>query len=237
MDPFEVLGVTKTASPEVVRAAYKALAKQLHPDRIGTGSNEKMAEVNAAYEILCDEEKRTNYLTAEMQRQTTSPDVFRTIYKTREWQLATTAFPAITSLYLRLERVHPVLAESFARTLLANKSFESAEYQATYMTDLFLTENFGQDWRIRALGNYLLNHQLHDDANRLKEMLSVLGDSLTNRNIILDRFEPHTSEARAALSRYQQESWTKKSSWAAPLIVISVFVVLLAVVALAARIR
>ena len=61
MDPFEVLGVSQNASPEVIRAAYKALAKEFHPDR-ATGNNGKMAELNAAYEILSNEEKRAHYL-------------------------------------------------------------------------------------------------------------------------------------------------------------------------------
>ena len=49
-DPHEVLGVRKDSPPEVVEAAYKALAKLRHPD-VG-GSAEQMAELNAARDAV-----------------------------------------------------------------------------------------------------------------------------------------------------------------------------------------
>lgn len=47
--PYTVLHVLPTAPPEVIDAAYRALAKLYHPDRVG-GSNEKMKELNMAYD-------------------------------------------------------------------------------------------------------------------------------------------------------------------------------------------
>lgn len=47
-DPYEVLGIRPDAPAEVVEAAYRARAKQVHPDHGGTA--EQMAELNAAYE-------------------------------------------------------------------------------------------------------------------------------------------------------------------------------------------
>ena len=46
-DPYEVLGVRKDSPPEVVEAAYKALARVRHPDAGGT--DEQMAELNRAF--------------------------------------------------------------------------------------------------------------------------------------------------------------------------------------------
>ena len=50
--PYRILGVTEDADSEVIKAAYKAKAKKLHPDR-PTGSAEKMAEINEAYHQIC----------------------------------------------------------------------------------------------------------------------------------------------------------------------------------------
>ena len=50
MDPFAVLDLPPTASPEDVAAAYRRLAKAWHPDRGGT--EERMAEINSAYDLL-----------------------------------------------------------------------------------------------------------------------------------------------------------------------------------------
>jgi preprotein translocase subunit YajC len=59
-DPYSVLGVPRSASAEEIKSAYRKLAKDLHPDanKDAPGLEERLAEVNAAYEILGDDEKR-----------------------------------------------------------------------------------------------------------------------------------------------------------------------------------
>ena len=67
-DFYKTLGVEKNATQEEISAAYKKLAKQLHPDLQQGKSDaekkeaeEKFKNVNAAYEVLSDEEKRKEY--------------------------------------------------------------------------------------------------------------------------------------------------------------------------------
>jgi DnaJ-class molecular chaperone len=59
-DPYEILGVTKSASPAAIKSAFRKLAKKLHPDanKQDKAAATKFAELNAAYEILGDEDKR-----------------------------------------------------------------------------------------------------------------------------------------------------------------------------------
>src|SRR3954452_17169209 len=52
VDPFTVLGVTPAASEEELAAAYRELAKEWHPDRRGQAGEDRMAEINAANELL-----------------------------------------------------------------------------------------------------------------------------------------------------------------------------------------
>ena len=52
VDPFSVLGVTPTASDRELAAAYRELAKLWHPDRRGQDGEDRMAEINVAYELL-----------------------------------------------------------------------------------------------------------------------------------------------------------------------------------------
>ena len=62
-DPYEVLGVSKSANQQELKSAYRKLAKKYHPD-LNSGDEEaaeKLKEVNEAYSILSDEEKRAKY--------------------------------------------------------------------------------------------------------------------------------------------------------------------------------
>lgn len=59
---YETLGVSKTASSDEIKKAYRKLARQYHPDiNKDPGTEEKFKEINAAYEILSDETKRKQY--------------------------------------------------------------------------------------------------------------------------------------------------------------------------------
>src|SRR5579871_2056266 len=62
-DYYEVLGVQRACSIEDVKAAYRKLAKELHPDRNpGDNSAEhKFKEINEAYDVLKDPDKRAAY--------------------------------------------------------------------------------------------------------------------------------------------------------------------------------
>ncbi|KAL8197646.1 hypothetical protein R6Q57_024351 [Mikania cordata] len=62
LDPYKVLGVEKDASQRQIQKAFHKLSLQYHPDKNkNKGAQEKFAEINNAYEILSDEEKRKNY--------------------------------------------------------------------------------------------------------------------------------------------------------------------------------
>lgn len=61
-DYYDVLGVKRTATQEEIRAAYRKLARELHPDvNKAADAQEKFAEVQAAYDVLGEPEKRTQY--------------------------------------------------------------------------------------------------------------------------------------------------------------------------------
>ena len=64
-DYYEVLGVDKKASANEIKKAYRKLAKKYHPDLHpdDESANKKFTEINEAYEVLSDPEKRNKYDT------------------------------------------------------------------------------------------------------------------------------------------------------------------------------
>src|SRR5919206_2849196 len=67
-DPYDILGVPRSATEADIKKAYRKLAKSYHPDRNKSDpkAKDKFSEVNAAYEILGDATKRAQFDRGEI---------------------------------------------------------------------------------------------------------------------------------------------------------------------------
>ncbi len=67
-DPYEVLGINRKASAADIKSAYRRLAKKLHPDanKNDPKAATRFAELNAAHELLEDEDKRKAFDRGEI---------------------------------------------------------------------------------------------------------------------------------------------------------------------------
>ena len=59
-DYYKILGVSKNAPKDEIRRAYRELAQKYHPDKKG-GDEKRFKEINEAYQVLSDDNKRRQY--------------------------------------------------------------------------------------------------------------------------------------------------------------------------------
>lgn len=81
-DYYEILGVSRDATDEEIKKAYRRLALKYHPDRNpgDKEAEEKFKEINEAYAVLSDKEKRRHYDMygmADFHKRYTEEDIFR----------------------------------------------------------------------------------------------------------------------------------------------------------------
>lgn len=84
MNPYEILGVERDASPEHIKKAFRNLVKKHHPDTNPEDGGERFLQIKAAYEVLGDPDRRAYYdktgqITGSSTRNAEEEDVHKTI--------------------------------------------------------------------------------------------------------------------------------------------------------------
>ena len=192
---YAILGVLPTADLFVIRAVYKALIQRYHPDKYH-GSPEEgnriTVEINEAYAVLSDPDKREEY-DALRGRGAQSSDEFLDDGIDdipdfdpieRDWQVALEFYPELKEIEQSLSNISWRLAYYYRVTLLELKEFDRRLEIATLMEKQFLELYFGTNEKILHFAKKLINSSNKPALKSLNRAIKVLGSTADPDRII-----------------------------------------------------
>lgn len=174
---YSVLGVSPEAPDTVIKAAYRALAKQYHPDANSSNGDQSAAflELQSAYEVLSDPSLRAAYdrqigVEEEGQDYTDAEeDTAASIDPDETWAIRRNEYPNIDELYDHLSRYSVPLANHFRLGVIGGDFGSDPELYADGLEAAYFNKYFGSDPRVQALARTLLTRNLREAAKELNE--------------------------------------------------------------------
>lgn len=225
---YETLGILPDAPDAVVRAAYKALSQIHHPDRHPEGNraeaNARMAEINAAYEVLSDKDRRKAYDESQSEAQTAgsfadeqeeaSFDAAMGEFA-EAWTMAREVYPEIEPVRARLKRISNDLAFAYSLVLLESKQFDFAKEIGERMERTFMSKHFGENEAILEFASKLVFTGERAAALSLNKLVTVVGtanpqriiDAVDSKHGVLKRLrevEQQEAQERAKRAAYDR---------------------------------
>jgi len=175
----------------VIKAAYRALAQRYHPDKWDgdkVTAQQRMAEINAAYAVLSDAEKRRQYDAElrnsgrgnEYEGDKSEEDDFSDYFKEKEedWNFAVQFFPSIKEEFEQLGLLNTEISIEFKIFLLETKRFKDSKFLFERMRSIFIDRYFGRDPIIRMITEVFFSEKNLEGLRYLNKSVRVLGDSL-----------------------------------------------------------
>lgn len=159
---YDVLGVAPDTPDVVIKAAYRALAKEYHPDgsSVAPDSAERFIEIQTAYAVLSKPQSRTEY-DAELRDVLAQPALAAAgpangAMPVAPWQPPPQASLEIERICARLALYSEPLAQSFHAAYLRGECRDEPARFAEEMEKSFFAEYFGPDPDVQALARLLL---------------------------------------------------------------------------------
>ena len=186
-DYYGILGVLDDAEDIVIKAAYRALAQRYHPDRWKgdpTEANRRMADINAAYEILSDPTKRASYnarrdkskFRSDDSENASDDDTASNSAVNRDWEIAKKYHIGIAEVERQLNAIAHTLGYTFKLTLLETKRFSDSTSLAKELEKSYLRKYFSDDRKTQAFAKELILEGRRDAAKELNDAVRVLGE-------------------------------------------------------------
>lgn len=196
---YDVLGVSPETPSVVLKAAFRALAKEYHPDSSADAAADpdRFIELQDAYAVLSDPVSRSAYDNAL--REALPEDGHAVPEDTADIQVpapATPETPALQSVHARFMLYSDELAAGFREAMRSGRSEEQLLAFADRMEDQFLMEYFGEDHNVRALAKILLLRCRKDAVLELNELIGASAGlpAAARRRAVSDFVERHFAD-------------------------------------------
>ncbi len=196
---YHILGLSFESNPEpqLISAAYKALIKIYHPDVFKGDKktlNRKVSEINEAYDILKDlnkkniydeklkkfqNEKSFDYSDEEFE----DKDQFNKKYVDQDWEIALLVYPELEKNKKILSLYSQKLGFQFQFYLLETKEFYKFEVIKNRFINAFLERKFGTSEEIKSFSQILIENGFRKNAIYLNKLIKVIGSRSEKRII------------------------------------------------------
>jgi curved DNA-binding protein CbpA len=192
-DYYRVLGVLNDADRIVISAAHNALVRHYELSNFAGDkleANDRIHEINEAYYVLSDPEKRRQYdKTLDTHNYQISDTAERDSLASMkavevDWSLALEYHPELRDVSEYLHRISPTLAFTYKLMLLESKTFNQGREIAQAIEHSYLTKYFCEDSRIVQFAKELLLEGNNDAARELSSVIRVIGVDLNVEKII-----------------------------------------------------
>lgn len=172
-DHYQVLGVERGSTQEIISAAYRALAKAFHPD-VFRGDRDyaesRLKAINAAFDVIGDPARRSAYDRDTGIRGGLDPKA------DDDWTRACQFFPELSGMGKDLDGINAQLGATFRKILLGSKAFKDAKGTRDRLIDEFATEKFGRNDQLQAAGLTSLRMGRRKLALSINQACRVIGD-------------------------------------------------------------
>ena len=160
-DLYSILGVAPHAPQAVIKAAYRALAKQYHPDADGIDDPDRFIELKEAYDVLSDDERRAAYDKSLFVQSRTADRANRggddaSLDPDEIWSVKVILRPEIESIYSTLNKYSTALGNRFRMAVIKGKCEEDPAAFAADLDKAFFLKYFGHNPEVRLLARKLL---------------------------------------------------------------------------------
>ncbi len=182
-DLYKILGVDSSCDQKIIRSAYKAKAREKHPDKAG-GSTEEFQALNEAYSILRDPDKRAKYDAGE------STDDKTPVEKVAEARLGTLFQQAITSAQDHVDMVEAILKASTSGAMKMQNDIDELKLNIGKFVDT------GDRVEYQGDGNDIFHGQLMLMIDSMKAQISQLSDEIEVTKIVISMLNDYKCKVK-----------------------------------------